>query len=62
MCWILLALVAINVWFVGIVNNLKYTVFHKTNNHLQDPQPLPYLQHTDKYNFDINLEVALKGN
>ena len=28
----------------------------------QDPKPLPYLQHDDKYNYDINLEVKLKGN
>ena len=27
----------------------------------QDPAPLPYLRHEDNYNFDINLEVALKG-
>lgn len=26
----------------------------------QDPKPLPYLAHEDNYNFDINLEVALK--
>ncbi|XP_076457121.1 fumarylacetoacetase-like [Babylonia areolata] len=28
-------------------------------NPLQDPTPLPYLQHTDNYTFDIKLEVAL---
>lgn len=27
----------------------------------QDPAPLPYLRHEDNYNFDINLEVSLKG-
>ena len=27
----------------------------------QDPEPLPYLKHEDKYNYDINLEVLLKG-
>lgn len=27
----------------------------------QDPSPFPYLQHSDNYNFDINLEVSLKG-
>lgn len=27
----------------------------------QDPKPLSYLIHNDKYNFDINLEVAIKG-
>ncbi|XP_013775130.2 fumarylacetoacetase-like [Limulus polyphemus] len=26
----------------------------------QDPKPLPYLQHSDPYNFDINLQVAIK--
>jgi hypothetical protein len=26
----------------------------------QDPTPLPYLQHTDKYSFDINLSVAIQ--
>lgn len=32
-----------------------------TDNVRQNPQPLPYLQHSDKYNFDIKLQVALKG-
>jgi len=27
----------------------------------QDPKPLPYLQHSDAFNFDINLQVQLKG-
>lgn len=27
----------------------------------QDPKPLPYLVHEDPYNFDIHLEVAIKG-
>ncbi|ELU14609.1 hypothetical protein CAPTEDRAFT_180564 [Capitella teleta] len=31
-----------------------------TANFNQDPKPLPYLQHADNYNFDINLEVSLK--
>lgn len=26
----------------------------------QDPKPLPYLQHEDKYSFDINLSVAIQ--
>ena len=26
---------------------------------LQDPTPLPYLQHSDNFTFDIKLEVAL---
>lgn len=33
----------------------------KVSNHPQeDPEPLPYLKHEDDYNFDINLEVAIK--
>jgi hypothetical protein len=28
----------------------------------QDPQPLPYLRHSDPYSIDINLEVAIKRN
>ncbi|MFH4973635.1 hypothetical protein AB6A40_000344 [Gnathostoma spinigerum] len=31
-----------------------------TQNMIQDPAPLPYLKHTDDYNFDINLEVSIK--
>ena len=30
-------------------------------NAAQDPKPLPYLSHEDPYNFDIHLEVAIKG-
>ncbi|XP_051919939.1 fumarylacetoacetase isoform X1 [Hippocampus zosterae] len=30
-------------------------------NPIQDPQPLPYLQHEDAYTFNINLFVSLKG-
>ncbi|XP_018328842.1 fumarylacetoacetase isoform X2 [Agrilus planipennis] len=30
-----------------------------TDNFQQNPQPLPYLRHTDKFNYDIQLEVAL---
>merc|ERR1712117_741977 len=29
------------------------------NNYEQDPKPFPYLQHSDKYTFDIDLEVAI---
>ena len=28
---------------------------------LQEPTPLPYLQHSDEYSFDINLQVAIQG-
>ncbi|XP_063333363.1 fumarylacetoacetase [Pelmatolapia mariae] len=30
-------------------------------NPIQDPEPLPYLQHHDAYTFNINLLVSLKG-
>ncbi|XP_068208829.1 fumarylacetoacetase [Palaemon carinicauda] len=30
------------------------------DNYAQDPKPFPYLQHTDKYTYDINLEVGIK--
>ncbi|CAI5671985.1 unnamed protein product [Oreochromis niloticus] len=30
-------------------------------NPIQDPEPLPYLQHNDAYTFNINLFVSLKG-
>ncbi|XP_067003237.1 fumarylacetoacetase [Anabrus simplex] len=32
----------------------------KVDNMVQDPAPFPYLQHNDKFNFDINLQVHLK--
>ena len=32
----------------------------KIANYPQDPTPLPYLQHADDFNFDINLKVAIK--
>ncbi|XP_018567166.1 fumarylacetoacetase isoform X2 [Anoplophora glabripennis] len=34
------------------------------DNYPQDPEPFPYLKHSDKYNFDINLQVdiAPKGS
>lgn len=28
-------------------------------NYPQDPEPFPYLKHTDNYNFDINLQVDI---
>lgn len=30
------------------------------DNYEQTPKPFPYLQHDDKYNFDIKLEVSIK--
>ena len=29
-------------------------------NYPQEPSPLPYLRHTDSYNFDVDLEVAIQ--
>ena len=34
----------------------------KVANYPQDPEPFPYLKHSDDYNFDINLEVSIKRN
>lgn len=31
------------------------------DNYPQDPTPFPYLNHDDKYNFDIKLEVGIKS-
>jgi len=31
-----------------------------TDNMVQEPAPLPYLQHSDKYNFDIKLQVKIR--
>jgi len=33
---------------------------YKVANYPQEPVPFPYLKHEDDYNFDINLEVAIK--
>lgn len=33
----------------------------KTKNTVQDPTPCSYLQHSDDFNFDINLEVYIKA-
>ncbi|CAG9835375.1 unnamed protein product [Diabrotica balteata] len=41
-----------------VVTTLALEPF-KTDNFPQDPKPLPYLRHTDKFNFDINLQVDL---
>nr|XP_045613587.1 fumarylacetoacetase-like [Procambarus clarkii] len=30
------------------------------DNYVQDPQPFPYLQHEDKYTYDIKLEVGIR--
>ena len=31
------------------------------SNPVQDPQPLPYLRHSDPYSLNVDLEVAIKG-
>ncbi|XP_074042553.1 fumarylacetoacetate hydrolase [Leptinotarsa decemlineata] len=31
----------------------------KTDNYPQDPEPFPYLKHSDKFNFDIELQVDI---
>ncbi|XP_060536463.1 fumarylacetoacetase [Cylas formicarius] len=31
-----------------------------TDNYPQDPEPFPYLKHTDNFNFDISLQVDIK--
>lgn len=48
---------SISPWVVTMEALKPFTV----SNFQQDPAPLPYLQHNDNYNFDINLEVSIKG-
>lgn len=47
----------ISPWVVPMEALLPFAV----PNPIQDPQPLPYLQHCDPYTFNINLFVSLKG-
>uniref|UniRef100_A0A8C5GML0 Fumarylacetoacetase n=2 Tax=Gouania willdenowi TaxID=441366 RepID=A0A8C5GML0_GOUWI len=47
----------ISPWVVPMEALLPFAV----PNAPQDPQPLPYLQHSDDYTFNINLSVSLKG-
>ena len=30
------------------------------DNYVQEPAPMPYLRHDDRYTFDIQLQVAIK--
>jgi fumarylacetoacetase len=30
------------------------------DNYKQEPEPFPYLRHQDRYNFDVDLTVAIK--
>lgn len=49
---------SISPWIVSVEALLPFAV----DNFPQEPKPLPYLQHDNiKFNFDINLEVDLKG-
>ncbi|KAB7496487.1 Fumarylacetoacetase [Armadillidium nasatum] len=49
---------SISPWVVTMEALMPFAV----DNYVQDPQPFPYLQHDDKYSFDINLQVAIKPN
>lgn len=46
----------ISPWVVPMEALLPFAVA----NYPQDPEPLPYLCHSDTYNFDINLEVSIR--
>ncbi len=46
----------ISPWIVTMEALMPFVI----NNPIQEPQPLPYLCHSDPYTFDINLEVLLK--
>ena len=48
---------SISPWIVTIDALEQFAV----PNTAQDPKPLPYLQHADNFNFDINLSAAIKG-
>ena len=45
----------ISPWVVSMEALLPFAVA----NYPQDPEPLPYLCHSDTFNFDINLEVSI---
>lgn len=47
----------ISPWVVTVEALLPYAI----DNYPQDPEPFEYLRHDDKFNFDIKLEVDLKG-
>ncbi|MCL4133038.1 UNVERIFIED_CONTAM: hypothetical protein GTU68_027359 [Idotea baltica] len=49
---------SISPWVVPMEALMPFVV----DNYAQDPAPLPYLRHQDKFNFDIMLEVAIKQN
>ena len=47
----------ISPWIVTIAALEPFLV----DNYPQDPVPFPYLKHQEKFNFDINLVVDIKG-
>ncbi|XP_038078525.1 fumarylacetoacetase-like [Patiria miniata] len=48
---------SISPWVVTMEALAAFTI----PNHPQDPKPLPYLQHEDNFNFDINLAAAISA-
>ena len=46
----------ISPWIVTIDALMPFVV----PNFPQDPQPFPHLTHSDDFNFDINLQVAIQ--
>lgn len=47
---------SISPWIVTVDALLPFAI----ENVKQDPQPLPYLRHSDNFRFDVHLEVAIK--
>lgn len=47
---------SISPWIVSVAALEPFLV----DNYPQDPKPFPYLQHEEKFNFDINLIVDIK--
>lgn len=47
---------SISAWVVPMAALKPFVV----DNYPQEPEVLPYLKHTDNYNFDINLQVSIK--
>jgi len=47
---------SISPWVVSVAALEPFMV----DNFPQDPEPFPYLRHSQKFNFDIKLEVDIK--
>ena len=47
-------------WRRSVSEFPKTKTFERISYNKQDPTPFPYLQHEDKYNFDINLVVSIQ--